>query len=649
MNVAARTETLLLLIFFSLMPFWAFAQSPDIEDFEVEISDFVVSGIPTDVVVKITSDSLRLAWHGYSVEVMVNGEKRLLAFSNGVAETTVVFDRNEPFSLKIGLAAFVKEMTPMPLWLSVFPPLIAIVLALVFREVIVSLFVGLLFGAGCVGYYTDGLSGIPSGFFRVIDTYIINSLNDWGHLAVILFSLFIGGIVALVSRNGGMLGVVNRLSKLATNARSGQLTTWAMGVAIFFDDYANTLVVGNTLRPVTDRLNISREKLSYIVDSTAAPIAAIAFITTWIGAQLGYIDNGLAVINANETHIAMGAYGVLVNSLAYSFYPLLTLVFIFMLIWMRRDFGPMLEAEQHARAGNPTRSAINSGKNSDVEAIQPEPDTPQRPINAVLPIAIVIFGTITGLLITGWNSEIWNDSTTGFFRKLALTIGDSDSYTALLWSSLSGLTIAIFLTVGQKLLSISDAIESVFTGFKTMLGAIAILVLAWSLAAITEQMHSAEFLTSLLTGNVPYWLIPALTFILAALVAFSTGSSWGTMAILYPLMLPLSWTVCEAAGCDLAITQSIFYHVVSAVLAGSVLGDHCSPISDTTILSSLATSTNHIAHVNSQLPYALTVGGVAVLLAVVSGYTGINGLWLMPVGVLLLYGVIRIVGKVVEE
>lgn len=649
MNLASRTDRLLLLILFSLMPFWALAQSPDIEDFDVEISDFVVSGVPTDVVVKLTNDSLRSAWHGYSVEAMVNGEKRFLAFSNGKAETSVVFDRNEPFSLKIGLAAFVKDMTPMPLWLSIFPPLIAIVMALVFREVIVSLFVGIFFGAGCVGYYSDGLSGIPGGFFRVIDTFIIDALNDWGHLAVILFSLFIGGIVALVSRNGGMLGVVNRLAKLATNARSGQLTTWAMGVAIFFDDYANTLVVGNTLRPVTDRLNISREKLSYIVDSTAAPIAAIAFITTWIGAQLGYIDSGLAVINATETHIAMGAYGVLVNSLAYSFYPLLTLVFIFMLIWMRRDYGPMLKAEQLARAGHPTHSAINSGKNSDIEALQPEPETPQRPVNAVLPIAVVIFGTIAGLLITGWNSDIWNDSTTGFFRKLALTIGDSDSYTALLWSSLSGLTVALILTVGQRLLSISDAIESVFTGFKTMLGAIAILVLAWSLAAITEQMHSAEFLTALLTGNVPYWLIPALTFILAALVAFSTGSSWGTMAILYPLMLPLSWTVCEAAGCDAAIAQSIFYHVVSAVLAGSVLGDHCSPISDTTILSSLATSTNHIAHVNSQLPYALTVGGVAVLLAVVSAFSGINGLWLMPVGVILLYGIIRVVGKVVEE
>lgn len=644
-----RTYCFFLLLMTVLLPVSISADTLSKEDFEIELSDFVVQGVPTTLSVTLVNDSLQEAWRGYVVEAMVNGEKRMLDFSNGKAEMKVVFDRNEPFSFKIGHTAFVRDMTPMPLWLSVLPPLIAIVLALVFKEVIISLFLGILFGAGCIGYFSTGWNGIFSGFFRVIDTYIIGALNDWGHLAVILFSLFIGGIVALVSRNGGMMGVVNRLAKFATNARSGQLTTWAMGIAIFFDDYANTLVVGNTLRPVTDRLRISREKLAYIVDSTAAPVASVAFITTWIGAQLGYIDSGLAIINSPEPQIEMGAYAVLVNSLAYAFYPLLTLVFIFMLIWMRRDYGPMLKAEQIARAGNPTRSAVNTGKNSDLEALQPEEGIKFRSINAILPIVVVIAGTVTGLLVTGWDDAIWAKAETGFFRKLALTIGGSDSYTALLWSSLAGLTLAVAMTVSQKILSINDSVETVFTGFKTMISAIVILVLAWSLAAITEQMHSAEFLTGLITGNVPYWLIPALTFVLAALVAFSTGSSWGTMAILYPLMLPLSWTVCEAAGCEIAIAQSIFFHVVSAVLAGSVLGDHCSPISDTTILSSLSTSTHHMAHVNTQLPYALTVGSVAVVLAVISAFAGINGLWLMPVGVLLLYGVIRVVGKVVPE
>lgn len=578
---------------------------------------------------------------------MINGQEEWLIFKHGKATTQVSFDRKEPFSFKIANAAFVRDVNPMPLWLSVLPPLIAIVLALVFKEVIVSLFVGIFFGASCVGYYADGTTGLATGFFRVIDTYIINALNDWGHLAVILFSMFIGGIVAVVSRNGGMMGVVNRLVKWATTPRSGQLTTWAMGVAIFFDDYANTLVVGNTLRPITDKLLISREKLAYIVDSTAAPVAAIAFITTWIGAQLGYIESGIDLINTTGDHINMSSYAVLVNSLAYSFYPLLTLIFILIIIFTGRDYGPMLKAERKARAGEDRHEKAHSAGAAELEALNPDEDTPQRAFNAIIPIAVVILGTVTGLLVTGYSSEVWGDEGLGLFQKLALTIGDSDSYTALLWASLSGLTVAIILTVSQGLMSLSNTLEAVFTGFKTMLSAVAILALAWALAALTEQMHSAHFLTGIISGNVPYWLVPAMTFVLAALVAFSTGSSWGTMAILYPLMLPLSWAVCQTEGCPPDVAHSIFFHVVSAVLAGSVLGDHVSPISDTTILSSLSTSVNHMAHVNTQMPYALTVGAVAVVLSVVSAAFSISSLLLLPVGVVVLYGVVRAVGKVV--
>jgi Na+/H+ antiporter NhaC len=639
----------LLLALFCVIPRASFssASEPGPGDYEVEISDFTVQGMVTSGKVLLLNDSLSEEWGQGSVAAIINGERKFLDFKQGEADFEVIFDREEPFSIRIGNFAEVRDITPMPAWLSVLPPLIAIVLALVFKEVIISLFIGLLFGACCVGYYGGGLNGLAGGFFRIIDTYILGALNDSGHLSVILFSLFIGAIVALVSKNGGMQGVVNRLAKLARSPRSGQLTTWALGIAVFFDDYANSLVVGNTLRPVSDRLLISREKLAYIVDSTAAPIASVAFITTWIGAQLGYIDNGLQIINAETTQLEMGAYAVLVNSLAYSFYPLFTLVFIFMLVWMRRDFGPMLVAEKHARAGNPTKNAVDTGKNSEMNALQPADSTPQRPVNAVLPILVVVLGTVAGLLYTGWSDAIWNNPETGFFRKLAMTIGGSDSYSALLWSSMAGLSTALLLTLSQRLLTLDQCIEAVFNGFKTLLGAVAILILAWSLAAITDEMHSAGFLTGLITGNIPYWLIPALTFLLAALVAFSTGSSWGTMAILYPLMLPLSWSVCETGGCDFATAQGIFFHVVSAVLAGSVLGDHCSPISDTTILSSLATGTDHIAHVNTQLPYALTVGAVATLMSVLSGLININGMWLMVPGIALLYLIIRWKGKVV--
>ncbi|TVR41415.1 MAG: Na+/H+ antiporter NhaC family protein [Cryomorphaceae bacterium] len=642
-----RTSFLLL---FLLTAFGAAgAQSePGPEDYRVELSAFSVKGIPTTGTISLLNDSLMNNWGQGAVPAVVNGERRYIDFQGGEGSFTVSFDRNEPFSIRVGQFAHVQDMTPMPLWLSVLPPLIAIALALVFKEVIASLFLGLLFGAGCVGYYSTGWSGAAGGFFRVIDTYIISALNDWGHLAVILFSLFIGAIVAIVTKNGGMLGVVNRISRLAKTPRSGQLTTWGMGLAIFFDDYANTLVVGNTLRPVTDRLRISREKLSYIVDSTAAPMAAIALVTTWIGAQLGYIDDGLKIINADETVIASGSYAVMVQSLAYSYYPILTLVFIFMLVWMGRDYGPMYRAEVAARKRPEGQADKNYQQSKELEALQPEDGINLRPLNAIIPIAVVIFGTVAGLLITGWDSATWAQSDTGFFRKLALNIGDSDSYTSLLWSSLAGLATAILLTVTQGIMPLGDTLEAMFTGFKTMLGAIAILVLAWSLAAITEQMHSADYLTGILTGNIPYWLLPGLTFLLAALVAFSTGSSWGTMAILYPLMLPLSWSVCMAAGCDMAVGQSIFFHVVSAVLAGSVLGDHCSPISDTTILSSMAASVNHIAHVQTQLPYALTVGAVAFVLSVAAALLQVNGLVFIAPGVLVLWLVIRVVGKEVE-
>lgn len=617
------------------------------DDIEVDFPNFVVAGVPVTAAFKIVDDSLRTEYGNTPLYTMVNGKRIVLDFAQGKATTEVVFDRKEPFSVKLEGFAYVKEVNPMPLWLSILPPLVAIVLALVFKEVIISLFVGLFFGASCIGYYSGGFSGMAGGFFRVLDTFIIGALNDWGHLAVILFSLFIGAIVAVVSKNGGMQGVVNRISKKATTPRSGQLTAWGMGIAIFFDDYANTLVVGNTLRPVTDRLRISREKLSYIVDSTAAPVAAIAFITTWIGAQLGYIEDGLAVINSGGDQILRGSYAVLVNSLAYSFYPILTLVFIFMLVWTKRDFGPMLKAERRARGGEQLQERVSEHASQEMSEFQPLEGTPQRSFNAVIPILVVILGTITGLLITGWDAAVWSDESLGFFRKLSTTIGKSDSYSALLWASLSGLTVAFILTLSQRLLTINQTVESTFHGFKSMMSPMAILVLAWSLAAITEQMHSADFLTQLVGDKVPFWLIPAITFVLAALVAFSTGSSWGTMAILYPMMLPMAWTVCEASGCSPEVAQSIFFHVVSAVIAGSVLGDHCSPISDTTILSSLSCSVDHISHVNTQLPYALTVGVVAIALSVFSAAVGINGLLMIPVGIAMLYGIIRFFGRTV--
>lgn len=552
-----------------------------------------------------------------------------------------------------------EPIAPMPLWLSIIPPIIAILMALLFKEVLGSLFFGLFIGSALIEIYNEGFwSGLMFGFMRVIDTYVVEAMTDSGHVSVVVFSMLIGAMVSVISKNGGMKGVVNLISRYARSPRSGQMVTWALGVAIFFDDYANTLVVGNTMRPVTDRLKISREKLSYIVDSTAAPVAAIAFVTTWIGAELGYIGNGIEKIPAlveNES-----AYGIFMSSLSYSFYPILTLIFILMLVWKKRDFGPMLKAEQLARTRGvyDDKKPLDEKAREELEMLELDEDAEHtldeiehsepRWYNAVIPVGVVIFGTIAGLVYTGLNATESFPAGNNSFQNLSLIIGNSDSYQALLWSSLAGLLCAVLMTIGQKAFTLEDTVGQAIEGFKTMLTAILILVLAWSLAHITDVMHTADFITQMLSNKISPALIPAFTFVLAALVAFSTGSSWGTMAILYPLMLPASWTISNAYGLSYDVSIGIFYNVVSCVLAGSVLGDHCSPISDTTILSSLASSCNHISHVKTQLPYALTVGGVSILIGTIPAGFGISAWVLFPLAVALLWLIIHFIGKKTE-
>ncbi|HOI32581.1 MAG TPA: Na+/H+ antiporter NhaC family protein, partial [Bacteroidales bacterium] len=275
-------------------------------------------------------------------------------------------------------------------------------------------------------------------------------------------------------------------------------------------------------------------------------------------------------------------------------------------------------------------------------------ETPQKPraFNAVIPVLIIVLGTITGLLYTGWDQTVWTDEAISFTRKISAIIGGADSYAALLWSSLLAMLVAITLTLTQKLLSLKDTIEGLVDGFKMMLTAILILTLAWSVALVTDHMHTADFISKgLLELSFSPYLVPAFTFILAALVAFSTGSSWGTMAILYPLILPTSWLLTHQTGMTEADSLLIFYNVVSAVLAGSVLGDHCSPISDTTILSSLASSCNHIGHVRTQLPYALTIGLVSIVFGTIPAAFGVPAYILFPVGIIMLYLIIRIFGN----
>lgn len=590
-----------LVLFAGALP--AFAQT-----YEIEAPGVVLRGIPYDVTVRSqdvfldsTAAAEYAAWVNgqsyplvFDTQTWLDGDGRQLVASGLKAaggDVTVEVRRGEQV---IGIAA----SRTVPGWLSILPPFLAILGALLFRRVIPALFIGIWIGAWIT---IGGALGLFTGLFDAFQVFILDAVADADHAAILLFSLMIGGMVGIISRNGGTQGIVNKVVGFASTPQKGQLTTGSLGLAIFFDDYANTLVVGNTMRPLTDRLRISREKLAYIVDSTAAPVACLAFVTTWIGYEVGIIGEAVGQIDGFDE----SAYSIFLSSIPYSFYPILAIFFVFAVAYSQRDFGPMYDAEVRARTTGQVISpdAKVDDAAAEGEDLKPVEGKPQRALNAVLPIIVLVLGVLVSLWITGEGDTV---------RDI---IGSADSYKALMWASLAGVLTAAALSLGQRILTLEETIEAWYSGLKSMLFAMIILILAWALSAITTELHTADYLVSVIGEALHPGLLPAVVFVLAAATAFATGSSWGTMGILMPLVIPLAWAVLDASGDhSYAEHAHIIYSTVSVVLAGSVWGDHCSPISDTTILSSMASGCDHIDHVRTQIPYAMTVGFVALLL-----------------------------------
>ncbi len=532
------------------------------------------------------SDSLSLSPGSHAVELSVGarGRQRIEVRGPGVtAETTT---------------------RAMAGWLSVIPPLVAIGLALAFKDVILSLLLGVFSGALFLYHWNP-----VTAFARTIDSFIVPSVADPDHASILVFTTLLGGMVGLISKSGGTLGIVDRLTPYATNPRRGQVATWLLGVVIFFDDYANTLIVGSTMRPITDRLKISREKLAYIVDSTAAPVASVFPISTWIGFEVGLIAAAFAALE-----LPFNAYTTFVGSIAYRFYPIFALVLGFTIAISRRDFGPMLRAERRAGATGQLVGE-NDVPLADYAAsdLAPPEGKPRRALNALLPIATVAVMTVIGLYVSGTAVTPRAAYDSGFVW-LSDVFSNADSYRALLWASLLGMILALVLPLAQRILSVRDATSAMVNGFRSMLLAFVVLILAWSIGSVCAELHTADYLVGLTSGLLsPHW-IPVLTFVLSAAISFATGTAWGTMAILMPLVIPISHGLSLETG--LAVADPHYYTLmlgtISSVLAGSVWGDHCSPISDTTILSSMASGCDHIAHVRTQAPYALAIGMVGI-------------------------------------
>jgi len=519
-------------------------------------------------------------------------------------------------------------------WVSILPPLLTIAVALAIKRVIPALFLGVWVGAWLINGF--GIMGLWTGLLDSFQVFVAGALSDPDHAAIVLFSLMVGGMVGIITRNGGMQGIVNHIVEWADSARHACVATAALGVAIFFDDYTNTLVVGNTMRPVTDSMRVSRAKLAYIVDSTAAPVACIAVVTTWIGYEIGLIGDSLSKMKGLDTE----AYLLFLNTIPYSFYPIMAIVFVFLVAYTGRDFGPMLQSELRATKYGSVDPDLKIDKHQETRDLSPVDDKPHRAFNAYIPVLVMIVGVVAGLYVTGRQAIV--DVPDPSLKDI---IGNADSYKALMWASLCSMLSAALLSVSQRILDLQQVVNAWFDGLSSMLMAMIILLLAWSLGSITDTLKTAEFLTTVLGDAIPTFIMPTIVFVLAAIAAFATGSSWGAMGILFPLVMPLTWAVMNSQGQAGPDDMHILYSSVSAILAGAVWGDHCSPISDTTIMSSLASGCDHIEHVRTQMPYAITVGAVAVLFG--SLLTALGPPWWvgMIIGLLVLWLILRFYGK----
>ena len=533
-----------------------------------------------------------------------------------------------------------------PGWISILPPLVAVVLALVFREVVTSLVAGIWLGCLFLSGYNPISAVLMTG-----NRFARGALSDFDHVAIILFSLLLGGMVGVITRMGGTRAIVEAVAPLATNRARGQLATWLAGLVVFFDDYSNALIVGNTMRPLTDKLKISREKLAYIVDSTAAPVAAMFFVSTWIGYEVGLIEDGLEAAIQSAANPALAAelasasgFGIFLQTIPYLFYPILALFAVFVVAATGRDFGPMLEAERRAASGGGlARPGAQLAADMASELQEAESVPPGRWWNGAMPVGVLVVTVLVGLVVTGLE-QLGPDEA----RTLRNIFGNSDPFSPLMWGALLACIVAIALATGQKIITLREAVDAWVSGLRAMLLAIVILICAWSLGAVAQSVGTPEYLAQALSGNLTASLLPAVTFVLAAAMAFATGTSWATMAIMLPLVVPLSVTLAGGISFESPASQAIVLGSIGSVLAGAIWGDHCSPISDTTVLSSTASSCDHVDHVRTQLPYAIMVGIVAILFGSIPSALGVPAWLCLIVGAGVVWAVIRFYGVRVE-
>ncbi|WP_294362571.1 Na+/H+ antiporter NhaC family protein [uncultured Clostridium sp.] len=532
-------------------------------------------------------------------------------------------------------------------FLTLIPPLVAIVLAFLTKNVIISLFVGTLAGTFLVSLVDSSFMGALVNSFLDFVSRVLNSLADPWNAGIILQVLVIGGVIHLVAKMGGAKAVAEALARKAKTAKSTQLVTLLLGLAVFFDDYANSLIVGPIMKPVADKMKISRERLSFIIDATAAPIAGLAIVSTWVGLEVGLINDAFV----NGVGQQVDAFGVFLQTIPYRFYNILILFFVFITSFLLKDFGPMYKAEIEARRREIKEGKKNNSSESNIEHAELEPKEGIKLSiwNAIIPIGTLVATALICFYFSGYSSIMGGEdialqqmmtSSPMSFRAIQEAFSASDASVALFQSALLSSIVAMTIGVIKKIFTISEAIETWIDGMKPLLITGLILLLAWSLSSVIKDLGTAKYLVTLLSGSLPNFLLPSLIFVLAAIISFATGTAYGTMGILMPLAIPLAYSM----------NPDMSYVIVStsAVLTGAIFGDHCSPISDTTILSSMGAGCNHIAHVNTQMWYALFVASITIVFGYIPAGFGLQCYIVLPISLLAVYLGVQILGKKVE-
>lgn len=519
---------------------------------------------------------------------------------------------------------------------SVVPPLLAIALAVLTRKAVLSLFLGIWSGAVI---YTGGL-GIVQTF-----EWIVAAVSDEFQATILVFTLLLGSGVAMVWNLGGTAAVRDWALERLDSQRQAGLVAWGLGIVLFFDDYANTAIVGSAMKDVSDRLRISREKLSYIVDSTAAPVATLG-ISSWVAFQLSLITEGYEAAGVDAAN-RPGVFEVFVSSIPFNMYAILAIVMVLLIVGSGRDYGEMLTAEHRSwTAGKVTRDEAVPMQDVAGELGEPPASTP-RLVNFFVPVAVLIAVTIGTALWSGEFSPVGfgGDLLAGEFGAAGGQLWDAAlnaSYeVALMIGSFAMVASGFVLGRAYRIFGLGDATEYTIDGFSIMLTAVSILVLAWGIGEAIDALGTGAYVANVAVGSVSSTLLPALVFVVAGLIAFSTGTSWGTMGIVTPIAIPIAWEI-SGGG---AAGHTLVAAMVGVIFSGAIFGDHSSPISDTTVLSATFTGADLIDHVRTQIYYAVTVALVVVLLLVVWGVTRVTPLALLPFGALLLAGLVYLLSE----